>query len=154
MTEQAHRMACVIAVVILAGGADTSTQQPRVPGTKPSEHDIEVTATGCLSGDTLVEMNLNRNPSNPVPNPARRWRLRLTSAQREAVKMLDAGRQVEVWGVADRRELESGMVGKSVKVGPGRAYVGAESKKTPAREPVVVPTLVADSIKQTQDRCR
>lgn len=145
--------AVLLGCLAITSAASRAEQPPRAADVPRSAHDIEVTATGCLSGDTLTETNLNRNPSNGVPNPARRWRLRVTSAQRQLLKELDPGRQVEVWGVADGRELESATVGKSVRVGPGRAYVGAESKKTPARA-VVLPTLVVETVKQTADSCR
>lgn len=138
----------VVAGLALAVDAPTFAQQPRVPDAKSTGQDIDVQATGCLSGDTLVKQNLDRNPSNPVPNPARRWRLRLTGGQGEALKTLDPKRQVEVWGVVDRHELESGLAARACV---GR--VGAESKKTPASAPMVLPTPTVDSITQTQDRC-
>ncbi|MEZ5284569.1 MAG: hypothetical protein R2712_07140 [Vicinamibacterales bacterium] len=52
--------------------------------------EVEVEAVGCVSGTTLTETNLNRNPSNGAENPNRRWRLRLSKAQEAALKELGA----------------------------------------------------------------
>jgi hypothetical protein len=119
----------------------------------PARGEIEVVAVGCVSGTTLTETNLNRNPSNGAENPARRWRLRLSKEQERALKEIGPN-QVEVVGYANERELESATLTKSARVGLGRAYVGVGSSRTAAPDRVATPTLRVESFRQTRDTCR
>src|SRR5262245_19924424 len=92
--------------------------QSPTPG--PARGEVEVVAIGCVSGTTLTETNLTRNPSSGAENPARRWRLSLSKAQEKALKEIGPN-QVEVFGFAREMELESASLVKTQKIGPGRA---------------------------------
>jgi hypothetical protein len=125
--------------------------QGPTPG--PARGEVEVAAIGCVSGSTLTETNLTRNPSSGAENPARRWRLRLSKAQERALKEIGPNK-VEVLGFANVMELENATLVKSQKVGPGRAYVGAGSSRTVAPDRPALPTLRVESFTRTQDKCR
>lgn len=129
--------------------------QPAAPAAnrQGKQGEIEVQATGCVSGDTLTETNLNRGSSSDGLNPTRRWRLRLTKEQRAELKKLQ-GQQVEIVGVARESELAASRVVKTIPAPRGRVYVGTESSRTPSREQAVPPTLNVGSFKATHERCR
>jgi hypothetical protein len=124
---------------------------PQLPTNQPPKHDeIEVRAVGCIAGDTLTE---TRTDSPEDLNSTRRWRLRLSKELQKALEEI-AGKQVEVFGLAKRDEVSRPMVAKSVRVGRGRAYVGAKSSRRPQNEPVQIPTLRVTAIAGRAEDCR
>lgn len=120
---------------------------------QPRRGEVDVQVTGCVSGDTLTETNLNRTSSSEGLNPSRRWRLRLTSEQREQLRKV-RDKQVEMIGVANEAELKSARVVKSVPAGRGRVYVGADSSRTASREQPIPPTLTVGRFTVKTEACR
>jgi hypothetical protein len=129
--------------------------QPAAPpaNTQPKSGEVNVQVIGCVSGDTLTETNLNRGTSSEGLNPTRRWRLRLTKAQRATLKEI-SDRQIEIFGAAKESEIKSAMLVKRAKVGKAHVYVGAESSRRPGREQAGLPTLTVATFAARSDVCR